>query len=232
MEFSYASIVKCPHCGGLHGSEFPELSVGNGMTKTLWTDGLETGFMINRPQRPFYYCTYTGCEKTFWFDDAEVVHVIRDLNINSCMSAEQKEVQQLYLELCKGVNYMGVDNCYQAIEEGIAGENLENWKCLRKFTWQESTEPLRNIPDIFLSLGSTNRLSERHYDNLSELKRLLDASLENERILALEINRQIGEFKAAADLIEFDWSADNRELINYQKRLIEEKDMLLRRVPS
>jgi len=230
MEFGYARIVRCPHCGGLHSSDFPKISKGKGLDVALWTDGIKTGFMINCPGRPFYYCTYTGCEKTFWFDDAEVVHVISDLNINSNMPADQKKALSLHCELSKGVNYTGLDNCYQAIEEGIAGENFEKWKRLRKFTWMETVDPLRALSDCNFVIGSCYALSKRHITNLMELRKLMDISIEEERLESIEIHRQSGEFKEAGNLLGYEWSNHSIELVDFQKELISQKDMMLRRI--
>jgi hypothetical protein len=231
MEISpIAHIIKCPHCGGLHTDEvWVERQPVDQFT--LWTDGTYICPTTVRVSRPFNLCSYSGCEKTFWIMDAEVVHTVADINPDSPRSDEEQKVYNLWIEVCKGIHYFSVNDCYQAIEEGIAGDSSENWKWLRKFTWQESTEALRTMPDLLFTLGTTFRPSQRHYNNLLELIKLLDVSLKDERILAIEIHRQQGEFKSAADLIEFDWSSDNLELIDYQKELIAKKDMLLRRVP-
>lgn len=231
MELSpIVNIIKCPHCGGLHADEEGAYRPSTpGMT--LWTDGVYLCPTSFRKSFPFIWCGYGRCEKTFWRHGADIVHTINDRNPYAERSEQEQKVYDIWLELGKSVTHDQVSHCYQAIEEGVAGESRENWKSLRCVTWEESLEAFRGICDLKFPLGTRCRQSTRLKDNMIELRKLLDISEEDDRITALEIHRQLGDFEAALELSEFGWSAINNELIDYQKKLIKHKDTLLRIVP-
>lgn len=203
---------------------------------TLWTDGSLTDCMMPPIERPFIKCYRGGCLKTFWIESAQVVHRVdytfmADAHLEK-QPIEKRNLIELWRDLSNAIWYDGIDDCYQAIQERIAGRKKSNWKWLRTFTWHEATSPFRGISEVSFPVGTKCILEKRHASNLSELAALLDASDESERLQLIEVHRQQAEFAPASDLLEYQWSEEVLQLVEFLRTLISSGDTILRRVPD
>lgn len=174
--------------------------------------------------------------KTFWIESAEVVHRVDDTFMSDAylekQPVKQRKLVELWRDLSNAIWYDGIADCYQAIQEKIAGRKKSNWKWLRTFTWHEATSPFRGISEVSFPLGTKCILEKRHSSNISELVTLLNESDEGERLQLIELHRQQAEFAPASELLEFRWSEEALQLVDFLKTLIAIEDTILRRVPD
>lgn len=173
---------------------------------------------------------------TFWIDTAKMVERVEDPPWSSkdCehLSGKRRIQAELWLELSRGLQYNGIDDCHQAIREGVAGRKKEKWCWLRTFTWYESTNAFRTISEFSFPVGTKCDLQERHLENLTELALLIDGSSEANRLELIEIHRQRGDFSSANTLLDFEWSKEAMSFVEYLGKLVANEDMILRRVPK
>jgi hypothetical protein len=244
-------IIKCPKCGNPHpkcgwASYSPGFSMyanAPGISKqradsvparhpttsrrrkiystpTLWTDGIVTGFMMFPIECPFTRCTYaTGkgkCDEIFWTDDAEVVREMKGFGA--------------FLGLPK--DDCNVCDCYEALKRGVAGRNRDRQLWLRKFSWEQTLDPIRELPYMSFPIGTRVDPSAEHLDNLMRIAELFDHDKPHERLMAVEAFRQAGKFKEAKDLLSFPWPEGLKHAADFIGSLIDEGDMIVRMIPE
>lgn len=109
-----------------------------------------------------------------------------------------------------------IDEYFEALAEGVAGDKEEE-VTIRQSIWWAYNDRIRYGEKLFADEADEHRWK----DNCHQLMLLLDPSDINEKIMIAEINRNLGNFKQCAGIIQ---SIDEPDLYWAKQRLLEECD--------
>ena len=211
-------ILKTPERGDLVKTS--TINSGNTFGATLWTDGKMEAPML--PDEPMFLCNpQTG--ESFWIDDCEeigeapgiwsepreVIHEDRVLSSEEIdaipYAAEAQEDQ--YLELLKQENLMQVRERYA-----------------RMRVWWLDNDRARQS-------GSSNRPA--HFrDNLESLLPLLVLNIDEDRLMAAEILRELGEHQGATQMLDFTFKEEYSLALRTIQNLNEEAETRVAKIPT
>ena len=112
-----------------------------------------------------------------------------------------------------------IEDYQRALATGVAPSH-EKEHYVRMRLWWATNDPVRR--------GETNTLSDR--ENLLKLLTFLDDSVPDQRLMAAEVCRELGDFDRASVLLKFQFPKDYDDAVNLIKKLNEQKDVSVRQV--
>lgn len=199
---------RCPECSNLlkRGS----LLSGNTFGATLYSDGKMIAPML--PEFP----NLTKCEKCdtiLWLSDMKAIdtNAIRDTeNVLPQKNADR-------------VKFLGVHDLSRFLEWDTVKNDKEREKTVRQRIWWTFNDRVRAGKEIFVQENDEVLWKQ----NCVRLIELLDTKDVNQKIMAAELHRNLGEFDACMELInalddDFDWIIEKfkKECDNKNKTLI------------
>ena len=159
----------------------------------VWTDGFST---VSQP----YVVKCPNCGHCFIMDDVKKSERQKGLNKDEVNELQEPSLKELY----HLINHRSNLTTQQEIRVRI-----QIW-------WYENNR--------FRSAHGNNlSLDEKFISNLQKLESLLNENIENERIMKIEINRELNNFEKAKSLFDYNFSRRSKLIINLLKDLIERK---------
>ncbi len=212
MNHSPDQIYECPHClrptrQVTHPSEI------RGGTR-IWTDGKQIDPVTF--EAPLVVICL-GCDAPFWLAAAKILGKMDWLN-----GEEGTEINPVWMdaelleEPCEG-------EYHRAIEIGLA-TNPDEERRLRILTWWCENDAFRDLkPTIsdYSPIGPSRK-------NLEALSLLLGEEDVGERLMRVEVLRQLGEFEQARSLLEKTNHHPFEQVVEQMRCLINVKDCLVR----
>lgn len=180
-------VRECPFCGNLMKQE--TIISGNTFGAVLWSDSKQVAPMLPRP--PFYVCC-RKCNNIFMLADAEIV-----------AETDQTSNDEKY----KDFGYVEFPTFMENIR---AIELISNKKLGRTMAMYSFNDFYRENRENEI----TTEMQKLHEWNIYELEPLFDASIPEDLILKAEVNRYMGRFGRAREILEkitdqeFQWIRD------------------------
>lgn len=182
-------VYSCPSCGKLLTSRC--LLIGNMLGSVLYSDGKRVS-----PMNPSFpdLTKCKGCDTIFFLSDLEEIGKYRfgEKLTPAWQDADESE-------------FLSIADYHRAIESRVADEIF-----LRERLWWAYNDRIRNEEVIFQDIHDEARWE----NNLRELLTLLDITKVNQKIMAAEIHRNLGEFDECIRMIasikdnSLDWLKD------------------------
>jgi len=115
-----------------------------------------------------------------------------------------------------------LDDYRRALDSGIAATPEQQRYALMRYWW------LANDPIRHGDSGSTSPSDLR--ERLLQFRALLDQTDPNDRLVSAEVARQLGDFAAAAQLIDFRFPDGYAQAVAIIKKLIREQNSALHEI--
>jgi hypothetical protein len=192
---------------------------GNTFGACFWTDGKCEAPCL--PDLPWLQ-RHPKSNELFWTDECEKISEEdnpEDDFFEELLS-EETAVKQPgeYADTPYAVK-PSVDDYNRALATGLASSN-EKERHIRMRLWWAANDPIRR--------GKASTLSDR--DNLLQLLELLNDSDPEQRLMAAEARRELGNFDRASMLLQFNFPDRLNHTANFIKKLNEQKDVTVRQV--
>ncbi len=171
---------------------------GNTFGARFWTDGKREAPML--PDQPWLRRN-PGNDELFWTDECEEIAVEEPWGDSNDYAGTPFADEP------------SVEDYRRALATGVASSH-EKEHYVRMRLWWATNDPVRR--------GEVNTPGDR--DNLLKLLELLDDSDPNQRLMAAEVCRELGEFERASMLLEFQFPEDYNHAVNLIKKLNEQQD--------
>lgn len=197
-------ILKTALTGSL--VKITTISSYNTIGARFWTDGKREAPMF--PDQPRLR-RHPSNDELFWTAECEKIAV-----------EEPRGVSDDYADT-PFAQEPSVEDYWRALATGVASSH-EKEHYIRVRLWWATNDPVRR--------GETNTLSDR--DNLLKLLALLDDSDPNQRLMAAEVCRELGDFDRASVLLDFPFPEDFNHAVNLIKKFNEQKDVTVRQMTS
>ncbi len=173
----------------------------NARMATLWTDGYVDSPMV--PEQPLV-ANCGHCNKPVWLPELQALTApdVTD-------AAEYKNLNLVQL---------------QTLLQSYVHQASEHQLHLRIKIWQRHNHRYRNtkLTDVNFDI--------QHLDNMVKLLDILDMNVVQERLVAVELFRQLGEFGKANRLLHFTQSSLQPEVHLFMKKLISDKSKAVAKV--
>ena len=180
-------IISCPHCKGL--AKFATLTSGNTFGSIFWSDGKKFSPML--PQLPaIVICQH--CEKGYWLADAEKVGTVE------LWGAKDQKVNPEWND-AEEVEEPTEDEYYSAIEANLAKDQQQE-KLLRILAWWRRNDAFRDVRRTPGKVMIPASGACRH--NMEALLKLIGQDKDEDRIMKVEILRELGQFDAAKEVLD------------------------------
>ena len=200
-------IVACPHCEAL--AQYETLTSGNTFGVRVWTDGKQVAPML--PQPPAVAkCRH--CEECYWLADAREVGTL-ELWGNASNQSDPT------WRAAPKVEEPSETDFYAALNKGLATDDQQELE-LRILAWWRRNDVCRD--DVRGARQTT--LTEEGRRNLDELVRLLDEGDESDLIMKAEALRELGEFKAAGEILDRVTSEEYAAVVRQLRQLCDDRD--------
>ena len=220
------SYLGCPKCSEIMRAR--TLISGNSGGATRWSDG-KTAYPMLWAPNPLAICPH--CRRFFWR------HEGHSYGWKGMMEEEIPNAEAITAKLVPAEE----QDYYDALQQGFAGGNPLNERILRISAWWLRNDAWR-WPTISLREQRRRKrfpdrlipttLTDIQRENLLALAKLLDDQEPQDRLLRLELLREMGEFKAALDYpvapVSTAQTADAAEIT----RWCELGDTCVRRLPG
>jgi len=197
MIYDSIEIIECPKCKTQYKQK--TLLSSNTFGYTLWTDG--RFISPHDPNLPsLMKCK--NCKTLIDIDELEPVKTIdiNETHLYPTIKSVPKETPSLILK---------------ALKSNFSSENISTLSLRFKY-WYYCNDKRRS--NSFLLDTDNKALVE----NLKSLLPLLDLKNENNRLSAIEIHRELGEFELALDLLNYKFSEELVKVSELMKHLCEE----------
>jgi hypothetical protein len=156
---------------------------GNTFGSKLYSDGRRISPML--PEFP-YITKCKKCETIFWLDETSEEGVYsRDWENNTDFDEPDR------------AEFLNIQEYLSAIEKGLARNNNE-LLYLRQRIWWLFNDRTRDNQEIF----KTKEEEAIYRENCNGLLAILDKHDLNQKIMAAEVKRNLGDFDACLDIIE------------------------------
>ncbi len=200
-------IRKCFQCGTLV-KEYT-IDSGNTFGATFWTDG-----KFNAPMLPDYplLVKCPGCRVLFWVDEQEEVGRCKPFEENSF----QPEAEEYLIPT--------LEDYFSFMEEGKPDRGNE--KYLRLRAWWAGNDRRRYRGPDGVSFEPAP-LSAKEIANLEALEKMLDSSLDNERLMIAEIRRELGRFREASEILDEPFDKRYSKAVARLRQLVANGDRLV-----
>jgi len=245
-------VLKLPDNGSL--VKIRSILSGNNVGARLWTDSRQIAPMLP-DQPPFRFDPQTNT--LFWTFECQEVGSIRFGRAKNkrpfWASLKHLFTRRRLPETFEGVPYAEtptLSQYRQAIENGM-GTDPQKEVYLRTRFWWASNDPARGSQNDFWndasdSLGSNAQAADNTpassvgntppvldtfaHANLIQLKSFLNLDDPAARLKAIEIYRQLEDFKEAEALLDFPFPEDMNFFVEFLKKLVSERSPALCRV--
>ena len=196
-------ILKTPLTGSL--VKISTIASGNTFGARFWTDGKREAPML--PDQPWLRC-HPDTAELFWTDECEQV------------GQEEPWGEADEFTDAPFAQEPTIDDYLRALSDGMAS-SPEKERYIRMRLWWAANDSVRR--------GETTVPSWRgHNDNLNRLRALLNESDANQRLMAAEACRELGDFTHAAELLTFCFPKDFQHAVNRIKALNDQNDSTVR----
>jgi len=200
-------IMKISPSGSLVKIE--TIVTGNSAGARHWTDGKRDLPMF--PDEPWLR-RHPDTDELFWTDDCEEIS-------EGESPADQKAYQDIPF-----AEEPRVEDYQRALGSGVASTR-EKERYIRTRYWWAANDAVRD--------GEATAPSVPDFrENLLKLRALLDVTDAEQRLMAAEISRQLGDFTAATLLLDFEFPADYAGSVHVITKLTAEEDFTVRQVPD
>lgn len=173
-------IFECPNCG--KPIQRGSMMSGNTFGASIYSDGKTMAPML--PDFP-EITKCPDCKTIFWLSILEAKERIKTMDFSNPM-----------LQKAPRANFLTLNEYFEALENGIA-KNRNEELYIRKQICRLFNDPLRQ--NKWFRKPESKDI--RREENLKKLLELLDVSYINDRIMAAEIKRNLGEFDECIELI-------------------------------
>ena len=178
------------------------INSGNTFGARFWTDGKREAPML--PDQPRLRCHPDNGE-LFWTDECVEIAV-----------EEPWKASNDYADT-PFAKEPSIEDYRRALDTDLVASH-EKEQYVRIRLWWATNDPVRQ--------GETNAPTDR--DNLLKLLTLLDDSDPNQRLMAAEVCRELGNFDHASALLKFHFPKGYDHAVNFIKKLNEQKDFIVR----
>lgn len=204
MRMGKPIIKRCEVCAGL--LEEQTIASCNTIGARNWTDGKPDAPMM--PDIPWLVkCPH--CRAMLWLDELQEV---QGLNIHDT------KTRAGYI---KRYERPKVADYFKALKQGKLDASKERY--LRMRAWWAGNDKRRDS-------GQMSRLSTQEEANLQALEAFMDLSDVEDRIMAAEIKRELGQFNAALDLLMDVPNKAQSQVVARITALAREQDSFVREV--
>jgi hypothetical protein len=200
-------ILKIPLTGTL--VKVATICTGNTFGAQYWTDGKREAPML--PDEPWLR-QQPDTGELFWMDECEKVATEPEWEESAAHS---------------GVPFArepGLDDYRRALDGGLASTPEKQRYVLMRFWWA-ANDPVRHGE---VSTPSAPDFRER----LLQLRAMLDTTVPDQRLMSAEAARQIGDFDAAEELMNFRFPEGYTQAVNLITDRIGERDSTLREITT
>lgn len=198
-------ILKIPRSGTL--VKIATICTGNTFGAQYWTDGKREAPML--PDEPWLRRQpQTG--ELFWRDECEEVAVEPEWKESAAYPSVPYAKEP------------GLDDYRRALLCGVASTPEKQQYVLIRFWWA-ANDPVRHGE---ASASSLPDFRER----LLQLRSLLDTTNPNQRLMSAEAARQLGDFAAAGELMNFQFPEDYSRAVALITKLIREGNSTLHEI--
>ncbi|NOX86367.1 MAG: hypothetical protein GXO86_10470, partial [Chlorobi bacterium] len=183
-------IYECPHCN--HYISRGSIMSGNTFGATFYSDGSRYAPML--PEFP-RITKCTKCHTIFWFDDAKEIEGKNrdDFDTEDPVHADD-------------AGFLNIDEYFEALEKGLCRSNDDEFYIRQRILWEFNKKVRAGKP-----LFNHSREEKLWRDNINLLLLLIDYEDTNQKILAAELNRNLGKFYTCVEILgsvetdELDW---------------------------
>lgn len=198
-------VRECPHCSGKFTQ--PTMASGNTFGAKFWPDG-----KMEAPMMPSYpaYVGCPHCNESFWVEDTKV---IKSLSWN-----EERELPDVIFD--SSHNPIPYKKPTKTIYlQGLKNSNLskENEIYLR-------TKLMQLYNDVNRDQKVQRPSTEAQIKNWKRLLEILGSELTQEKLLKIEIHREMGNFDEAKKCFTGEFDEDYMETMERLDKLIEARD--------
>ncbi|CAM8354868.1 hypothetical protein MCESTEH50_00155 [Candidatus Methylopumilus universalis] len=198
-------VRECPHCSGKFTQ--PTMASGNTFGAKFWPDG-----KIDAPMMPDYpaYVSCPYCKGTFWVEDTKVV--------KSIGYDEEREIPDLTLD--SNQNPIPYKNPTRKIYlQGLDDLNIskENEVYLRSKLMQLFNDVNRDQKEQRPAIAA-------QIENWNRLLKILDPKDTQEKLLRVEIYREMGNFEEAKKVLAGELDEEYMDTMDILDKLIEARD--------
>jgi len=195
-------LLKIPGSGSL--VYLATTNSGNNFGATFWTDGrMDAPMWPDEPPLRVHPTT----RELFWVDDCEKITEDED-------GSETESNAVPFAVDPEAADWL------QAIETGVA-TTPNQLRTLLIWFWWVSNDQVRRTGRLALNRETFNR-------HVSRLVDVLNKDDPNDRMMAADAARQIGQFDLANDLLSFPWSEEYETAAERIQALTENRDPLVR----
>lgn len=206
-------IIACPNCKGL--AQYMTLVSGNTFGARTWTDGKQIAPMLPRPP-VVVKCHH--CGEFYWLAEAE------EIGTTNPREGEGGEVNPAWADAQEVVEPTE-EEYYQAIEKGFA-TNSGQERSLRVLAWWRRNDAFRDTAQAQV-LEDANA-SGACRENLEALGKLLTGEEDNDRLMKVEVLRELGEFESAMQVLSRVTSPNLDGIVHQFQSLCEDRDTCVR----
>lgn len=200
-------IVACPHCEAL--AQYGTLISGNTFGARVWTDGKQIAPMLPHPPA-VAKCRH--CAECYWLADAREVGTIDP------WGDESNQSDPIW-RAAPEVEEPSETDFYVALNKGLANDDQQERE-LRILAWWRRNDVYRDG----VRGAKQTTLTEEGRRNLVELVRMLDEADESDRIMKAEALRELGEFKAAGEILDRVTSEEYAAVVRQLRQLCDNRD--------
>ncbi len=208
-------VISCPGCQA--PAKYMTLLSGNTFDASYWTDGKMLAPMMPAPP-PVVECH--KCQEAFWLSKAKVLGKIEPLAPDSSsVSDEWKD--------CPYVSQPGEQAYYRAIEKGLA-TNPKELKYLRLHAFWRRNDAYR---DDFTEQSAPEKADPKEAEeNMRMLLAMMDIEDEEDRMMAAELHRELGQFTEAEELLDSIEVEELKFMKDFLLKLCEQRDHMVGKV--
>ncbi len=200
-------IRECPHCQGKFTE--PSMASGNTFGAKFWPDG-----KMDAPMMPSYpaYVGCPHCPESFWLEDTK--------EVGSISWGEEIEITDLGSKPVQQKNHVRYKNPTEEIYiQGLREANLS----------QEKEIYLRSkLMQIYNDVNRDQKVQKPaitpQVENWNRLLEILDPKDTQEKLLKVEIYREMGNFEEAKKAFTGEFDEEYMDTIDILDKLIEARD--------
>ena len=200
-------IKECPHCQGKFIE--PSMASGNTFGAKFWPDG-----KMDAPMMPSYpaYVGCPHCPESFWLEDTK--------EVGSISWGEEIEITDLGSKPVQQKNHVRYKNPTEEIYiQGLREANLS----------QEKEIYLRSkLMQIYNDVNRDQKVQKPaitpQVENWNRLLEILDPNDTQEKLLKVEIYREMGNFEEAKKAFTGEFDEEYMDTIDILDKLIEARD--------
>ncbi|CAM8334295.1 hypothetical protein MCEHALH13_00146 [Candidatus Methylopumilus universalis] len=198
-------IRECPQCSGKFTQ--PTMASGNTFGAKFWPDG-----KMDAPMMPDYpaYAGCPHCKGTFWVDDTKVV--------NSLGYDEEREIPDLTLDS----NQTPIP--YKNPTKKIYLQGLNDLNITKENEIYLRSKLMQIYNDVNRDQKVQHSPIDPQIENWNRLLEILDSKETQEKLLKVEIYREMGNFEEAKKAFTGEFDEEYMDTMDMLDKLIEARD--------